>query len=49
VVTAREAAVACAAGEAQHGDVVVLMGTGDLSECGLMLRRALADLTPAAA
>jgi len=46
VETAREAAVACTAGEAQHGDVVVLMGTGDLSECGLMLRRTLADLTP---
>ncbi|MER7568927.1 Mur ligase domain-containing protein [Streptomyces sp. NPDC097941] len=46
VETTREAAVACAADEAQHGDVVVLMGTGDLSECGLMLRRALADMTP---
>ncbi|MFG2022314.1 UDP-N-acetylmuramate--L-alanine ligase [Streptomyces sp. NPDC048825] len=49
VETARETAVAWAAGEARHGDVVVLMGTGNLSECGLMLRRALADLTPVVA
>jgi UDP-N-acetylmuramate--alanine ligase len=36
----------CASTAAREGDVVVLMGTGDLNECGVLLRRALSDLTP---
>ncbi|GAA3500983.1 UDP-N-acetylmuramate--L-alanine ligase [Streptomyces prasinosporus] len=48
VETAREDAVVCASKAAQADDVVVLMGTGDLSECGLMLRRTLADMAPVA-
>jgi UDP-N-acetylmuramate--alanine ligase len=46
VETARERAVMCASTAAREGDVVVLMGTGDLNECGVLLRRALSDLTP---
>ncbi|MFD9285237.1 UDP-N-acetylmuramate--L-alanine ligase [Streptomyces mirabilis] len=46
VETARERAVMCASTAAREGDVVVLMGTGDLNECGVLLRRALSDLIP---
>ncbi|MEU9286454.1 Mur ligase domain-containing protein [Streptomyces sp. NPDC048275] len=48
VESKRADAVVCAANEARPGDVVVLMGSGDLVESGRVLRAALADLVAAA-
>ncbi|MFJ5645857.1 UDP-N-acetylmuramate--L-alanine ligase [Streptomyces sp. NPDC093223] len=45
----RARAVECVAMMAQPGDVVVLMGTGDLAEAGPMLRAALSGVVSAAA
>ncbi|MEU9371500.1 Mur ligase domain-containing protein [Streptomyces avermitilis] len=49
VETKRADAVGRAASAARPGDVVVLMGTGDLIESGPILRDVLADLVAAAA
>ncbi|ALO95164.1 UDP-N-acetylmuramate--L-alanine ligase [Streptomyces mexicanus] len=49
VVRDRAEAVARAAAQARPGDVIVLMGTGDIAEAGQALRTALGDLLPAAA
>ncbi|MEH0415908.1 UDP-N-acetylmuramate--L-alanine ligase [Streptomyces sp. B21-083] len=49
VVPNRDQAMVSAADEARSGDVVVLMGTGDIVEQGPLLRAALDELAPAAA
>lgn len=49
VVPERDTAVACAAQLARPGDVVVLMGVGDIVEFGPALLAALNELLPAAA
>jgi UDP-N-acetylmuramate--alanine ligase len=46
--TVRAEAVVWAADAARPGDVVVLMGTGDVVESGPVLRAALSELTGAA-
>ncbi|MEU5281093.1 hypothetical protein AB0G87_32335 [Streptomyces asoensis] len=45
----RTEAAACAAQIARPGDVVVLMGPGDIVESGQVLRAWLSELNPAAA
>ncbi|MFF3406696.1 UDP-N-acetylmuramate--L-alanine ligase [Streptomyces sp. NPDC002742] len=47
VETKRADAVVCAASEARPGDLVVLMGSGDLVESGRVLRAALAEMVAA--
>jgi UDP-N-acetylmuramate--alanine ligase len=49
VVRDRAEAAVRAAAQAQPGDVVVLMGTGDIAEAGQVLRATLGDLLPVTA
>jgi UDP-N-acetylmuramate--alanine ligase len=49
VVRDRSEAAMYAAGLAREGDVIVLMGSGDMVEYGPVLRAALVELAPAAA
>lgn len=49
VVLDRASAMVSVADEARSGDVVVLMGTGDIVESGPLLRAALGELDPAVA
>ncbi|MEW2117681.1 Mur ligase domain-containing protein [Streptomyces sp. NPDC005474] len=49
VVPNRAQAMVSAAGEARSGDVVVLMGTGDIVESGPLLLAALGEMAPVAA